>query len=87
MMACDHAQGDWAAVLRRRQLRPVEGRPEGGHTGEFEIICCACGDSPYLDYREVSPRLQLISRPYPFPAGATAYEEHLGLHRGQRAAS
>jgi hypothetical protein len=33
----------------------VEGRPEGGYTDKYEIVCCDCGDHPYLDYREVSP--------------------------------
>jgi hypothetical protein len=45
---------DWTVVLRRRPTRIVEGRPEGGYTDEFEIICCDCGDDPGLDYREVS---------------------------------
>jgi hypothetical protein len=51
---------DWTVVLRRRPARIVEGRPEGGYTDEFEIICCDCGDDPDLDYREVSPALQRI---------------------------
>ncbi len=47
----------------------VEGRPEGGYTDVFEVICCDCGDHPYLDYREVSPELQRIRGPYPMEAG------------------
>ena len=58
----------------------VEGRPEGGYTDVFEVICCNCGDHPYLDYREVSPELQRIRGPYPMEAGVAAYEEHIGLH-------
>jgi hypothetical protein len=55
----------WTVVLRRRPVRIVEGRPEGGYTDEYEIICCHCGDDPDLDYREVSPELQRIRGPYP----------------------
>ena len=58
----------------------VECRPEGGYTDVFEVICCNCGDHPYLDYREVSPELQRIRGPYPMEAGVAAYEEHIGLH-------
>lgn len=86
MKTCDHADGDWTAVLRRRPMRLVEGRAEGDYTSEFEIICCTCGDNPYRDYREVSPKLQLIRGPYPLVVGVAAYEEHLGLHQ-QREAS
>jgi hypothetical protein len=71
---------DWTVVLRRRPVRIVEGRPEGGWTGEFEIICRDCGDDPDLDYREVSPELQRIRGPYPLRAGVTAYEEHVRQH-------
>jgi hypothetical protein len=76
----------WTAVLRRRPVRIVAGRPEGGYTGEFEIICCHCGDDPDLDYREVTPGLRQIRGPYPIAAGITAYETHASRHpRPQRA--
>jgi hypothetical protein len=68
-------------VLRRRPTRIVEGRPEGGYTDAFEIICCDCGDDPGLDYSEVSPRLQRLRGPYPIAAGVAAYEQHLELHQ------
>jgi hypothetical protein len=71
---------DWTVVLRRRPARIVEGRPEGGYTDEFEIICCDCGDDPGLDYREVSPALQRIRGPYPIAAGITAYIQHVRQH-------
>jgi hypothetical protein len=75
----------WTAVLRRRPVRIVAGRPEGGYTGEFEIICCDCGDDPDLDYREVTPELQQIRGPYPIAAGIAAYETHASRHpRPQR---
>jgi hypothetical protein len=67
------------ASLRRQPARIVEGRVEGGYTNAFELICCQCGDHPYLDYREVSPRLRQIRGPYTMEAGLAAYEQHLGL--------
>jgi len=78
---CDQRGHGRAVVLRRRPARIVEGQPDGCYTDVFEIICCYCGDHPYLDYREVSPELQQIRGPYPIAAGAAAYEEHLGLHQ------
>ncbi len=52
---------------------------KGRHTGLFEIICCDCGDHPYLDYEGITPRLQQIRGPYTLEAGLAAYAEHLGL--------
>ena len=70
----------WTVVLRRRPVRIVEGRPEGGYTDEYEIVCCDCGDDPGLDYCEVSPALQGIRGPYPIAAGITAYVQHARRH-------
>ena len=81
MTACDQPGVGWTVVLRRRPARIVAGRPDGGYTDVFEIICCDCGDHPGLDYRDVSPELQRIRGPYPIAAGVAAYEEHVGLHR------
>jgi hypothetical protein len=67
------------ASRRRQPARIVNGRMEGGYTGVFELICCQCGDHPYLDYSEISPRLQRIRGPYTIEAGLAAYEQHLGL--------
>ena len=67
------------AVLRRQQVLIVDGRPERRYAGAFELICCECGDNPYLDYSRVSPRLQQIRGPYTIAAGLAAYEQHLGL--------
>ena len=72
---------DWTLVLRRRPVRVVGGRPEGGYTDVYELICCDCGDDPDLDYREISPELQRIRGPYPIAAGAEAYEKHAGRHK------
>jgi hypothetical protein len=69
------------AILRRQPARMVEGRVEGGYTGLFELICCDCGDHPYLDYSEVPPRLQWLRGPRTLQAGLAAYEKHLGLPR------
>ena len=70
----------WTVVLRRRPARIVAGRPEGGYTDEYEIICCDCGDDPDLDHREVSPELQRIRGPYTIAAGITAYVKHARRH-------
>jgi hypothetical protein len=81
-MATYDQRGDgWTVVLRRQPVRMVEGSAEGGYADVFELICCDCGDDPALDYREVSPRLQLVRGPYPIVAGVAAYGQHRGLHQ------
>ena len=65
------------ASLRRQPARIVDGRMEGGYTGVFELICCHCGDHPYLDHAEISHRLQRIRGPYTIEAGLAAYAQHL----------
>jgi len=80
----DEPRLDWTALLRRRPVRIVEGEPRGGYTDLYEIICCDCGDHPYLDYREVSPQLQAIRGPFPAAAGVAAYERHVQLHLADR---
>ena len=67
------------AVLRRQSVLIVDGRAERRYAGAFELICCECGDNPYLDYSQVSPRLQQIRGPYTIAEGLAAYELHLGL--------
>ena len=37
----------------------VNGQVEGGYTEAFELICCDCGDDPYLDYSQISFRLRI----------------------------
>jgi len=81
MATCDQQASNWTVVLRRQPARIVEGRPEGGYTDMFELICCDCADDPDLDYREVSPRLQLVRGPYPIAAGVAAYAQHVELHQ------
>jgi len=67
------------AVLRSQPILIADGQMERGRTGGFELICCECGDNPYLDYAEISPRLQQIRGPYTIAEGLAAYERHLGL--------
>jgi hypothetical protein len=71
--------GTGRSFLRRQPVRIVKGGMEGGYTSAFEVICYDCGDNPYLDYCEVSPRLQRIRGPYTMRDGLAAYEEHLAL--------
>ena len=81
----DQPAPGWTVVLRRQPARIVDGRPEGGYAGEFELICCYCGDHPDLDYRDVSPELQRIRGPYPIAAGVAAYQKHLDLRHRRHA--
>ena len=67
------------AILRSQPVRIVEGRIEGGYTSVFEVICRDCGDDPYLDYSEISPRLQRLRGPYLLREGCTAYVAHLDM--------
>ena len=85
MPTCDQPAPGWTVVLRRQPVRIVAGRPEGGYTDAFELICCDCGDHPDLDYRDVSPELQRIRGPYLIAAGIAAYGEHLRLRHVQSA--
>ena len=81
MAARDPRVDGWTMVLRRQPVRMVEGQAEGGYTDVYELICCDCGDDPDLDYREVSPELQLVRGPYPIAAGVGAYGQHRRLHQ------
>jgi hypothetical protein len=76
-----HGQrGDgWTLVLRRRPAHLVRGRPVGGYTDAYELVCSDCGDDPDLDYREVSPGLRRIRGPYLIAAGVAAYTRHARL--------
>ena len=78
MASCDRPGEGWTAVLQREGARMIKGRPEGGYARVFEIICCECGDHPYLDYSEVSPGLRRDPRAAPDgKAAVAAYEQHL----------
>ena len=67
------------AVLRRQPVRIVNGRFEGGYTDVFEIICPSCGDHPYLDYSEISPRLQWLRGPHQLEAALAVFHKHQGI--------
>jgi hypothetical protein len=75
---------DGMLVLRRQPARVGGGRPEGGYTDAYEIICRDCGDDPDLDYHQVSAEFQRIRGPYPIAAGVEAYEQHAGQHETRR---
>jgi hypothetical protein len=83
MQTCDEPALGWTLVLRRQPVRLVEGRPEGGYTDAYELICGDCGDDPDLDYRDVSPDFQRIRGPYRFSAGIEAYGQHDRLQHRQ----
>jgi hypothetical protein len=67
------------AVLRRQPVRIVNGRIEGGYTDVYELICPGCGDHPYLDYPEISPRLQWLRGPYRLEAALAVFHKHQGI--------
>ena len=67
------------AFVRRRPVRIVDGRMEGGYTDVYELICPSCGDHPYLDFVDVPAQLQRLRGSYVLTAAVAAYEEHLGL--------
>jgi len=46
----------WGGGCAARQpVRLADGRPEGGCTDAYELICCECGDDLDLDHRDVAP--------------------------------
>jgi hypothetical protein len=67
------------SFLRRQPAHIAGDRIEGGYTSVFEVICCDCGDDPFLDYSEVSPRLQRLRGPYTLREGFAAYRAHLAM--------
>lgn len=73
----------WTLVLRRKPVRLAAGRPQGGYTDTYELVCADCGDDPDVDYGEVSPALRRIRGPYLIAAGVAAYERHVRLYHGR----
>ena len=84
MKALEEPGLGWTVVLRRQPVHLVEGRPEGGYTDDYELVCCDCGDNPDLEYRDASPALQRIRGPYAFVAGVAAYRRHVRLRHRQQ---
>jgi hypothetical protein len=82
--ALDEPTLGWTLVLRRQPVRLVDGRPRGGYTDLYELICCDCGDDPELDYRDVSADLQRIRGPYTVSAGISAYGRHVARRHRPR---
>ena len=37
-----------SAILRAQPARMIDGHVDGGYTGQYEVICPACGDDPNL---------------------------------------
>jgi hypothetical protein len=80
MVTRDQLGHGWTVVLRRQPVRIVDGRPEGGYTDAFEIVCCDCGDHPDLDYSEVRQELRQVRGPYSVADGIAAYVAHVGRY-------
>src|ERR1700722_1960991 len=86
MATLDQPGPAWTVVLPRQPVRIVDGRPEGGYTDAFEIVCCDCGDHPDLDYSEVRPELRQVRGPYSVADGIAAYVAHVGRYHPAPAA-
>ena len=67
------------AVARSQPTMIAGGQIAGGHSGASGLMCCECGDSPYLGYSQACPRLQKIRGPCAIAEGRAAYERHAGL--------
>jgi hypothetical protein len=67
-----------SASLRHQRVLLVKGRLGDGHTGPFEVICCACGDHASLGYSQVPVRPQRLRGQYDTIEGLPA-------DRGRRA--
>ena len=52
------------AFVRRRPVRIVDGRMEGGYTNAYELICPSCGDRPYVISLMSRPSFQWLRGPY-----------------------
>lgn len=67
--------------MSRDDLPRVTGKKSAGPADSaFEVICRDRGDHPYLDYSQLSLRLQRLRGPYnTIEASLAAYEENLGL--------
>jgi hypothetical protein len=57
----------------------VDGQRTDGHSGASGLICCECGDNPYLDYSAACPHPQKIRGPCAIGGRRDAYGQHPGL--------
>jgi len=84
MTASMASRDDQSIVLRRcREVRVIEGQPQGVYTSMFEIICPDCGDDPIWDYYDVPPRVQRIRGLHRFEAGVKEYHRHIAWHEAR----
>jgi hypothetical protein len=68
------------AFLRAQPVRMIDGHVDGGYTGQYEVICPACGDDPDLSYDQVPPDLQRLRGPSEsLMGGLAAFHGHIGL--------
>ena len=68
------------AILRAQPARMIDGHVDGGYTGQYEVICPACGDDPNLSYQQVPRDLQQLRGPSEsLASGLAAFHLHIGL--------
>ena len=68
------------AILRAQPARMIDGHADGGYTGQYEVICPACGDDPNPSYHQVPRDLQQLRGPSESLASAlAAFHLHIGL--------
>jgi hypothetical protein len=67
-------------TLRRQEARTVDGKPDGGYSDAFEVICCECGDDPRQNYQDVPPWLHRLRGPYLIDTGVKQYGAHIAWH-------
>jgi len=75
--------GDGNIHVRLQPTRVVDGMIEDGYTGNYEVICPACGDSDRLDYLTAPPEVQAIRSLYGSPRRVQAAAEHHAGYRTQ----
>ncbi|MGO9082768.1 MAG: hypothetical protein ACLQDY_27695 [Streptosporangiaceae bacterium] len=51
------------AILRAQPGRVIDGHVDCGYTGQYEVICPACGDNPDLSYHQLPRDLQKLRGP------------------------
>ena len=67
------------AVVRKQPVRMEDGCVEGGYNEVFEVICPSCGDSPDLNFSEISPRLQWLRGPHSLEVAVAVFHKHQGI--------
>ncbi len=68
------------AILRAQPGRVIDGHADCGYTGQYEVICPACGDNPDLSYHQLPRDLQKLHGPSEsLASGLAAFHLHNGL--------